>query len=72
MNVGIDPAGGDDFSFAGDYFCSGADDHSWRHSTHDVRITGFADSRDSAIAYANVCLVDSAVVDDHRIRDHRI
>src|SRR3984893_5102450 len=51
MNVRIDPAGGDDFSFTGDDFRSSTDDHSWRHSTHHIRIAGFADSRDSSVAY---------------------
>src|ERR1700682_4479174 len=72
MNVGVDPAGGDDFSFTGDYFRSSADDHSGGDSTHHIRIAGFADSRDSSVAYSDIRFVDSAVVHDHRIRDHQI
>ena len=72
MNVRIDPAGGDDFSFTGDDFRSSTDDHSWRHSTHHIRIAGFADSRDSSVAYSDICFIDSAVVHDHRIRNHQI
>ncbi len=72
MNVRIDSAGGNDFSFSRDDFRSRADNHSGSHSIHHVRIAGFADSCDSSVAYSNVCFVNSAVVDDHRIGDHQI
>ena len=45
VNVRIDAAGRDDFSFAGDDFRSRADDHSGRDAAHHVRIARFADSR---------------------------
>ena len=72
MNVRVDPAGGDDFSFTGDYFRAGADDHSGRHTAHHIRIAGLADSRDSAVAYPDIRFVDSPMIHDHRIRDHQI
>ena len=72
MDVGVNAAGRYDFSFPGDHFRSRTDDHAGRHAAHDVRIAGLADSYNASAANANVCLVDSAVVHDHRIGDNQI
>ena len=72
MDVSVNSAGRDDFSFAGNHFRSRADDHAGRHAVHDVRIAGLADSHDAAAADSDVGLVDAAVVHDHCVGDDQI
>ena len=72
MNVRVDAAGGDDFSFAGDHFGARADDHSGRDAVHDVGIAGLADADDASAADSDVGFYDSPVVHDHRVGDHQI
>ena len=72
MDVRIDAARGDDFSFAGDRFRARADDHSGSDAAHDVGIAGLADSHDASAADSDVGLDDSPVVHDHRVGDHHI
>ena len=43
VDVRINAARGDDFSFAGDRFRARADNHSWSDAAHDVGIAGLAD-----------------------------
>ncbi|MNS58088.1 hypothetical protein D3C72_909940 [compost metagenome] len=70
MNVGVDPAGGDDLTFGGDHFCRRANRD--RHAGLDIRVPGFADGEDSAIFDADIRLHDPPVIDDQRVGQHQI
>ena len=72
MNVGIDSARRNDFSFAGKHFGPRADNHSGRHAAHHVGIAGFADSRDAAVANPDVRFVNPHVIHDQRVRNHQV
>src|SRR5215471_14266660 len=67
MNVAVDPAGGEDFAFPGNRLGTGTDDnvHPWLH----VRIAGFADAGNAAIAKSHIGLDDAGVVDDQSVGD---
>ncbi len=72
MNMGVDSARCDDFSFAGKHFRSSADNHSGCDTAHYIRIACLANACDASVANADVCFINSTVIDDHRIRDHEI
>ena len=67
MDVGVEAAGGEDFSFAGDDLGAGADDDG--DAGLDVGIAGFADGRDAAVLDADVGFDDAPVIEDQRIGD---
>src|SRR5262249_39660722 len=70
MNVAVDPAGGEDLAFARNRLGTGTDDNidAWLH----VRIAGFADAGDAAIAKSHVGLNDAGVVDDQGVGDNGV
>ena len=67
MDVGVEAAGGEDFSLAGDDLGAGADDDG--DAGLDVGIAGLADGGDAAVLDADVGLHDAPVVEDQRIGD---
>ena len=67
MDVAVEAAGGEDFSFAGDDLGAGADDDG--DAGLDVGIAGLADGGDAAFLDADVGLDDAPVVEDQRIGD---
>ncbi len=67
MNVGIEAAGGENFSFAGDDLGAGADDDG--DARLNVGIAGLADGGDAAVLQADVRFVDAPVIEDQRIGD---
>src|SRR5262245_24119512 len=70
MHVHVDTARRDDLSFTGDYLGAWSDDDG--DPRLGVRIAGFADRYDSTVFDADVSLHDSPVIEDQRIRDHRV
>ena len=67
MDVRVEAAGGEDFSFARDHLGAGADDDG--DVRLDVRIAGLADRGDAAFLQADVGLHDAPVIDDQRVGD---
>ena len=67
MDVGVEAAGGEDLSLAGDHLGAGADDDG--HARLDVGIAGLADRGDAAVLDADVGLHDAPVIEDQRIGD---
>ncbi len=70
MDVGVEAAGGEDFSFARDHLGAGADDDG--DVRLDVGIAGLADGRDAAVLDADVGLDDAPVIEDQRVGDDGI
>ena len=70
MNMRIEAAGGEDFSFARDHLGAGADDDG--DVRLDVGIAGLADRGDAAVLQADVGLDDAPVIDDQRVGDDGI
>ena len=70
VNMGIDPAGGDDFSFGGNHFRRGADGDG--DVGLDVGVAGFADGEDPAVLHADIGLNDAPVIDDQRVGEHQV
>ncbi len=56
VNMGIDPAGGDDLAFGGNHFRRGADGDG--DVGLDIGITGFADGEDPPVLHADIGLDD--------------
>ncbi len=54
MDVGVDAAGGEDFSFAGDDLCTGADHDV--HAVGDLRVASLADFEDVPVSQATSAL----------------
>ena len=67
MDVAVEAAGGEDFSFARDHVGAGADDDG--HARLDVGIAGLADRRNHTLLDGDVGLDDAPVIDDQRIGD---
>ncbi len=67
MDVGVDPAGGQDLALACDHLGAGTDDDV--DAGLHVRIAGFADRGDAAIGDRDVGFDDAPMVDDQRIGD---
>ena len=67
MDVAVEAAGGEDFSFAGDDLGAGADDDG--DAGLDVGIAGLADGGDAAVLQADIGLDDAPVVEDQRVGD---
>ncbi len=67
MDVGVEAAGGEDFSLAGDDLGAGADDDG--DAGLDVGIAGLADGGDAAVLEADVGLDDAPVIEDQRVGD---
>ena len=72
MDVGVQPAGGEDAALAGDSLGVDADNHSGGHAVHNVGVTSLADADDHAVLDAHVRFVYAGVVDDERVRDDRV
>ncbi len=70
VNVGINPAGGDDVAFTGDDLGTRTDDDI--NTGLHIRVSGLADPGNAAIANANIGLDDAGVIQDQRIGDHGI
>jgi hypothetical protein len=70
MDVGVEAAGGEDFSFARDDVGAGADDDG--DAGLDVGIAGLADGADHAFLDADIGFDDAPVIDDQRIGDDGI
>ncbi len=70
MDVGVDPACGDNLPFGGDHLRCRAN---WdRHAGLNVRVSGFADGEDPPIFYADIRFHDPPVIDDQRVGEHQI
>ena len=69
MDVGVDAAGGDNLSLAGNDVGAAADDHAGGDAVHDVGAPGLADADDDARLDANVGLVDAGPVDYEGVGD---
>ena len=67
MDVGVDPAGGEDAALAGDHLGARADDDV--DAGLDVGVAGLADGGDAAVAQAHIGLDDAPVVEDQRVGD---
>ena len=70
MDVGVDPAGGDDLPFSGNHFrCRANRD---RHAGLNVRVPGFADGEDPSVLDADIGFYDPPVIDDQRVGENQI
>lgn len=69
VNVGIKSTGRHDLVFSSNDIGRRAHDHVRMHAVHHIGIASLADSRDQPILDTDVSLVDSAPVDDQRIRN---
>jgi hypothetical protein len=72
VDVRVDPAGGQDATFAGDDLGGSADDQAGRDAVHDAGIAGLADRGDAAVAHADVRLVNPGGIDDNSIGDDEV
>ena len=70
MDMAVDAAGGDDHAFARDDLGARADRNS--DLRLDVRITRLTDPPDAAALDPDVGFDDAPVIDDERIRHHRV
>ena len=70
VDVGVDPAGGDDPAFAGDGLGAGADDDV--DAGLGLGVAGLADGGDPAVLEADVGLDDAPMVEDQRVGDHGV
>src|SRR6185369_2245135 len=70
MNVGVEAAGGEDFSFARDHLGARTDDDG--DIRLDVRIAGLADRGNAALLEADVGFHNAPVVDDQRVGDYGV
>jgi hypothetical protein len=70
MDVAVETAGGENFSFAGDDLGAGADDDG--DARLNVGIARFADGRDIAVLDADVGFDDAPVIQNQRIGDHSV
>ena len=67
VDVGVEAAGGEDFTFAGDHVGAGADDDG--DAGLDVRIAGLADGGDFAVLQPDVGFDDAPMVENERVGD---
>ena len=65
VDVGVDAAGGDDATFAGDDLGSRPDDDV--DTGLDIGVAGLADAGDAAVAEPDIGLDDAPVVEDHGV-----
>ena len=72
MDMRIDSAGGENPMLTGDDFGRGSDLEARGHAILDIRVAGFADRRDPAVAYADVGFDHPPVIEDDRVRDHQV
>src|SRR2546427_9765367 len=70
MNVRVDAASGDNLALAGDHFSSGADHD--RDVRLDIRISSFPDRCNPAVFDSDICLHDSPVIKNQRVRNYRV
>ena len=70
VNMGIDPAGGDDLAFGGNHFRRGADGDG--DVGLDIGIAGFADGEDPPVLHADIGLDDPPVINDQRVGEHQV
>ena len=69
MNMGIQTAGGQDQSFAGNNLRSGANDKIFIHTIHHGRISGLADAADFSVFYPHIRFNNSPVIHNDRTRN---
>ena len=67
VNVGVEPAGGQDFAFARDHLGAGSDDDG--DVGLDVGIAGLADGRDAVAFEPDVGFDHAPVIEDERVGD---
>ena len=67
MDVGVEPAGGEDLAFAGDHLGAGPDDDG--DAGLDVRIARLADRRDQPVLQADVRFDDPPMIEDDGVGD---
>ncbi len=72
MNVRVDRACRENEPFARDRFRRRADDHSGRYAIHDPWIARLPNRRDLPVTEADVGFINSARVDDRRVRNDGI
>ena len=70
MDVGVEAAGGEDFSLARDHLGARADDDG--DARLDVGIAGLADRGDASFLQADVSFDDAPMIEDQRVGDDRI
>ena len=70
VDVGVDPASGNDLPFGGNHFRRRANRD--RHAGLDVRVPGFTDGKDPPVLDANIGFHDPPVIDDQRVGQHQI
>ena len=70
VDMGVDPASGDDLPFGGDYLRRGANRD--RYARLNVRISGFAHGEDPPVFDADIGLHDPPVIDNQRVGEHQI
>ncbi len=70
MDVRVEAAGGENFSFAGDHFGAGTDDDG--DARLNVGIAGLADRENLAVLDADVGFDDAPVIEDQRVGDHGV
>ena len=70
MNVGVEAAGSENFSFAGDHFGARPDDDG--DAGLNVGIAGLADGENPAVLETDIGLDDAPMVDDQRVGDDGI
>ena len=72
VNVRVDPAGGEDQSFASNDVRAHADHEQRIDAVHDVRIAGFADRADQPNLYSDVGFDDPPVIENQGVGDHQV
>ena len=72
VHVAVDAAGGEDLAVAGDDLGGGPDHQVGVDVGVHVRVAGFADAGDPAVADADVGFDDAPVVQDHRAGDDHV
>ena len=70
VDVGVDPASGDDLPLGGNHFRRGADRD--RHAGLNVRVPGFADGEDPPVLHTDIGLHDPPVIDDQRVGENQV
>ena len=72
VNMCIQAAGGDDQSFRGKRFGGSPHSHARGYAVHDGGISGFSDAGDFSVLDADICFIDSGIVDDQGVGDDKI
>ncbi len=70
MNVGVNPACGDDIAFTGDHLGPRTDDDI--DTRLHIGVPGLADPGNTTVANADIGLDDAGIIKDQRVGDHGI